>query len=224
MIGVLGDQHMRKQARTRESAVDGPRWRRRLHDPVAGVAAQLRPHMTDDLEAGPHILQHLGGIFAKFAEPAAAVGTGFMAGQVRMDFARKMRGQLAAEGLRRCGALCGRNGVRLFDGAGGLQVFELELKLLDLAEDFLALGAEEHPLQLLDQQHEALDLAGARGQSNRVSLTLGLGVVPLREDHRLQRRGIESIQIRQAEGGEHERSMPQKQTGSTQEKPHEHWI
>ena len=180
--------------------------------------------MTDNLEAGANVLQHLGDVFAQLAQTAAAVWTGLMAGHMRMDFARKMRGQRAAKGLRRYGALCGRNGMRLFEGAGGLQVFKLELKLLDLAEDLLALRAEEHPLQLLDQQHQALDLAAARGQSHRVSLMLDLGAVPLREDHRLQRRGIESIQIRQAEGGKHERSMPQIQTGLTQENQHEHWT
>jgi hypothetical protein len=66
-----------------------------------------------------------------------------MAGQVRVDFALKMLGQGAAEGLRRCGTLCGRNRLRFLDGTGGLQVFKLELKLLDLAEDLFALRFEE---------------------------------------------------------------------------------
>src|SRR5580692_2340053 len=37
--------------------------------------------------------------------------------------------------------------------------------LLRLRQDLLALRAEEHPLQLLDQQHETLDLVRARGHA-----------------------------------------------------------
>src|SRR5271168_2050507 len=160
MIGILRYQYMGEQTRSREAAVDGARRRRSLHDAIAGIAAQLRPHMADDLEAGPHVLQHLGHIFPQFAQPSTAVGARIMAGQVRVDFALKMLGQGAAEGLRRCRTLCGRNRLRLLDGTGGLQVFKLELKLLDLAEDLFALRSEEHALQLLDQQHQAFDLAG----------------------------------------------------------------
>lgn len=152
MIGILRDQHMSEQTRAREATVDGARRRRNLHDPVAGIAAQLRPYMADDLEAGPHVLQHLGHIFPQFAQPSAAVGARLMAGHVGMDFARKMLGQGAAEGLRRCRTLCGRNRPRLLDGAGRLQVFKLELKLFDLAEDLFAFRSEEHALELLNQQ------------------------------------------------------------------------
>ena len=68
------------------------------------------------------------------------------------------------KGLGWIWTFCRRDGLQLFDGTGNLQVFELELKLLDLAEHPLALRAEEHPLQLLDQQHEAFDLACPRGE------------------------------------------------------------
>jgi hypothetical protein len=64
MIGVLRDQHVSEQARTGEPAIDGTGRRRGLHDAVAHIAAQLRAHMADDLEARPYVLQHLGGIFA----------------------------------------------------------------------------------------------------------------------------------------------------------------
>src|SRR5665213_3036605 len=95
----------------------------RLHDPVAGIAAQLRAHMADDLEAGPHVLQHLGGVFAEFAQPAAAIGAGFVVGQVRVDFARKMLGQRTAKRLRGSGAFCRSYGLQLFDGVGNVQLF-----------------------------------------------------------------------------------------------------
>src|ERR1700722_307865 len=97
------------------------------------------------------------------------------------------------------GTLCRRNNLQLFDGAGNLQVFELELKLLDLAEDLLALRAEQHPLQLLDQQHEAFDLAGSRRESRGVPLML-------RDQQSLHRFEIKRIEVRKR-GGNHERSM-----------------
>jgi hypothetical protein len=150
MIGILRYQYMCEQTRSRKSAVDGARRCRGLHDAIAGIAAQLGPHMTKNLEAGPHVLQHLGHIFAQFAQPSTAVGARIVIRHVRVDLARKMLGQRAAEGLRGCMALCGGNRLRLLDGTGDLQVFKLELKLFDLAEDLFALRSEEHPLQLLD--------------------------------------------------------------------------
>ena len=42
-----------------------------------------------------------------------------------------------------------------------LQFFELQLQLLDLAADLLALGAEDHPPQLGDDQLQVLDLVVA---------------------------------------------------------------
>ena len=146
MVGILRDQHMREQTWTCESTIDGPRWRGRLHDAVAGIATQLRTHVADDLEAGPHVLQHLGHVFAQLAQSAPAVGTSLVAWYVRVDLTRKMLGQRAAEGLGWSRTFCRSGGLQLLDGAGNLQVFELELKLLDLADHLLALRAEEHPL------------------------------------------------------------------------------
>lgn len=127
--------------------------------------------MAYDLEAGPHVLQGLGHVCPQFAQPSAIVGACLMARQMRVDFARKMLGQGTAEWLRRCGTLCGRKRLRLLDGTGGLQIFQLELELLDLVEDLLALRSEEHPLQLLNQQRQAFDLA--REESFAVHLLCG---------------------------------------------------
>lgn len=44
---------MSEQAWSGEPAVDGPRWCRCLHDPIAGITTQLRAHMADNLEASP---------------------------------------------------------------------------------------------------------------------------------------------------------------------------
>jgi hypothetical protein len=170
--------------------------------------------MADNLEAGTNVLQHLCGICTQFPKLATTVGAGLMVGHVGVDFARKMFRQRLAEGLRGNGAFRWRDCLQLFGGAGGVQLFQLQLELLDLMEDLLTPGAEEHALQLLDQQNEALNLARARAERCHVLLTLrtidGLlleMLLLLGEQERLQRGMIHGIQIRQAEIGEHERSM-----------------
>ncbi len=100
-----------------------------------------------------------------------------------------------AERLRGHGPLCLGSVPDLFDGTGRLQLFQLQLQLFDLAQHLLALGSEQHALQLLDQQDQALDLARPRTQL----LMLDLRMSVLVKDHRLQRSRIESIQIGQAE-------------------------
>src|ERR1039458_3492274 len=71
-----------------------------------------------------------------------------------MDFAWKMRGKWTTERLRGNWPIEGRDRCDLFDSACCLQLFELQLQLFDLTEDLLALRAEEHALQLLDQQYK----------------------------------------------------------------------
>ena len=116
-----------------------------------------------------------------------------------MHLARKMLGQRAAKWLRGGGSIDRRDRRALFDRAGGMKLFELQLQLLDLAKDLLALGSEEHALQLLDQQHQALDLAGPRGQGSGVLLMLV-------DQQCLGGFKIEAVEIRKR-GGKHERSM-----------------
>ena len=97
-----------------------------------------------------------------------------------------------------------------------LQLFELKLQLRDLSDELLAPGSEEHPLQLIKQQLEMSDLACTRAEGGEVLLMLGLDLIPLclellvlSPDHRLQRRCIHDVQIRQDERLRHRRSMPQ---------------
>ncbi len=156
--------------------------------------------MPDHLEAGSNVLQHLGHVFAQRSQTLAAVGTSLVLRHVSVDLARKMLRQGAARRLSRCGPLCGGDRVCLFDDGGDFKVFDLQLKLFDLAENLLALPAEEHVLQLLDQQREPFDLGSTRAESGRIALMLRLEIILLGEDHRLQRCRIESIQIGQAEG------------------------
>ena len=196
---------MREQTRAGKATFDGTRRSRRLHDPVAAIAAQLRPHMADDLEAGPDAFQHLGHILTELAQLAAAVGAAVVIGHMGMDSARKMLREWAAERLRGCGTLCLGSVPDLFDGTSRLQRFQLQLQLLDLAQHLLALGSEKHPLQLLDQHHQALDLGCARAQLLMLDPRMSVQV----QDHRLQCSRIESIQIGQAECLGHVRSMSQ---------------
>jgi hypothetical protein len=199
MICILRDQHMGEQPRTCETTIDGARRRRCLHDPVAGIAAQLRTDMADDLEAGPHAFQHLGDIFAQLAQSAATVRAGLMVWHMGMDLAWQMLRQRSAKGLGGHGPSGRRDCGAFFDGVGGLQLFELQLQLFDLTEDLLALRSEEHALELLDQQHQAFDLGRSRAQSRRVALVL-------RDQQRLGGFQIKAVEVRKRRG-EHERSM-----------------
>jgi hypothetical protein len=81
-----------EESRACKTTIDGARWRRCLHDPIAGIAAQLRTNMADHLEAGPHVFQHLGDIFAQDAELATAVRAGLMVRHMSMDLAWQMLG------------------------------------------------------------------------------------------------------------------------------------
>jgi len=116
--------------------------------------------MADHLEAGPHILQHLGGILPEFTQTAAAIGASIMIRHMRVDLTRTVLGERAAEGLRNNRLFRG-GCVLLFDGVGGLEFFKLEFELFDLPEHLLAVRPEKHALQLVHQQFEPFDLAGA---------------------------------------------------------------
>ena len=75
MISVFRDQYVGQQPWPGQSALDRSRWRWRFDDHVALRAAQLWTYVTDHLEAGRGVLQHLGDIFAQFAQLAATLRT-----------------------------------------------------------------------------------------------------------------------------------------------------
>ncbi len=110
--------------------------------------------------------------------------------------ARQMRGQRLPSA--RCFIFCNRLSCRgrfsrsfgadRLRSSGGFELFQLKFELLDLAADLLRAAAELHPPELGDQQLKMLDLSLVREQ-------LGL----LNKEHSLQRRGIESVQIRHRE-------------------------
>ena len=71
VIAVLGDHHVRDQARRRPAACDRQRRHWRLHNGLAGAAAQLRAEMADHLEAGGDVFEHLALVLADPAEGRA---------------------------------------------------------------------------------------------------------------------------------------------------------
>ncbi|HXT81726.1 MAG TPA: hypothetical protein VN702_19340 [Acetobacteraceae bacterium] len=120
--------------------------------------------MPDDLEAPRHVVEDLGDILAETGHAAATIGASAGAaicGLMDDLLPREMVRQRLALGL---GALADRRravgGLGLGDlfGLAGLQLFELKLKLLDLAGDAFRGAAELHPPELGDLELELLDL------------------------------------------------------------------
>jgi hypothetical protein len=118
--------------------------------------------MANDLEAARHVIQNLGDILAELGHAGAAVGTGAGAVILRLMHdlvSRQMLGQrltlrLAISGDDRT---IFRLGLGDILGFAGLQLFELQLKLLDLAGNPFRCPAELHPAQLGDLELELLD-------------------------------------------------------------------
>lgn len=159
--------------------------------------------MANDLERSPYVLQHLGRVFAKCSELAAAIRAGVMARQMGVDLPRKMLRQWSAEGLRG-NRPAGPSACRtLFGCTRCLQVFKLELQLLYLPDHLLALGPEEQPLQLLHQKLQPLDLTCTRTQGRGIRLMLS-------DQQCLRGFQIELFEIRER-GCDHARSMPREQ-------------
>ena len=179
-----------------QPSLDGQRRHRRLHDGLAGAAAQLRPDVLDHLEAGGSVFEHLALILADAAEHgAAAAGTG-AGGFVGDGLARQMLGQLGPAGP--LAPSCQRARLRLvlrivhpgrisnararrFLGLLLLEVADQQLQLLDLAVELLRGAAEPRPaqrgqlhLQLLDVQRLGVDFGGVRSNLDVLARQFGL--------------------------------------------------
>jgi hypothetical protein len=74
----------------------------------------------------------------------------------------------------------------VFRCAFGLQLFELQLQLLDLLRDLLRLASELHALELGNEQLQMLELTIAREQ-----------LLMLSKDNRSQCINVKRVQIRQ---------------------------
>ena len=165
VVRELRDENMCKQPWSSIRTRDRPRWGRGFNDSLAAAAAELRTHMADDLEALRHILEDLGDIFTELAQRAAAAWAAACLGKMCLDFTRQMFGKRTARGstgdrLNGCCFGSQQKSCYFFFAPAYLKLFQLQVQLLDLSNDLLALGPEEHPLQLIEQQLEMSDLAG----------------------------------------------------------------
>src|ERR1700733_6179364 len=86
VIAELGNDDVGQKCWSGKTAFNRPRWRRRFDDAVAALAAELRPHMTNDLEAVGNILQLLRDVFAKLPQLATAIRTAIAPWNVRDNF------------------------------------------------------------------------------------------------------------------------------------------
>ncbi len=159
--------------------------------------------MPNHLIAGRNAFQNLRDIFAQLAQLAAAIGACLLRGQVGVHFAGKIRRQWTPSWLlpgRRVRVGCRRNAFSLT----GLEFFELQLQLFDLAGDLLTLRAENHPPQLGDDQLEMFYLVIAADHlfvmgSN--GLILSEHLLLLRNNQRFEKTSIECAQIAGDDGG-----------------------
>src|SRR6476660_1862872 len=103
--------------------------------------------MPDNPEACRDVLEHFGDILAQLAQMTTAVGTGVHLGFVGLYFARQMFGKcLSSWSLRHrfLGEIRCRRELRISAGFGRLQLFQLELELLDLPLQLLRLAPKLH--------------------------------------------------------------------------------
>src|SRR5450631_2323872 len=153
---------MGQKARSGKATLDRTGWRGCFHDAVTTAASELRPHVANDLEAIGDVLQLLGDIFAELAQMTAAIRTAVGVRKMRDNFTGERFGKWLAP--RACLRFlnwsvplnsCFHLGLR------ALQLFHMEFELFKLKNDLLALDAEHHVPQLLDDQLEMFDLLAA---------------------------------------------------------------
>src|SRR5579884_1747715 len=144
MIGVLADQHVRQESGSGHSALNGARWRWRLHDRIAAGAGQFGTHVPNHFEAHRLQLKHFTDVFTQGLERITAVGAVLVRRRDELRFARQMRWKFAARlalrvygwsmvfGAERFSALC----------FGGFEFLHPKLQLLDLPRALFAARAE----------------------------------------------------------------------------------
>src|SRR5271166_1899966 len=165
-------QNLREQAWARPAAFDRQAGHRRLHDRLASTTAQLRADMTDHLEAGGDVFQHLTLVLADAAEHRAAAAGAGAGCFVRDDLARKVWRQRLADGLFAFPPLAGLPGVGIAGGVARLgctgvrfEFADQQFELLDRVVELLGGAAEVRAaqyrqlhFQLLDVQRLGMDL------------------------------------------------------------------
>jgi hypothetical protein len=158
MVTEFGDQNMREQPRTRHAAIDWPAGRSRLHNAVATGTGLLESAVTNHSPMPRHVVELLGDVLAELAKRTAALRTARVVGLMNNVFARQMfRKWLASRRL--AGFWAGP--CRCVDRRRtivGLQIFETQFQLFDLAINLLRLAPELHALEFRDPQLQVLDL------------------------------------------------------------------
>lgn len=180
VIAVLRDQDVGEQPEAWPATLDRQGRHRRLHDRLARPAAQLRSDMTDDLEGGRHVLEHLALVLAQLAERGTAAARTSVGGRVHHHLARQVLGQRPA-GRRLPWATGGGKLPRIDNasrlgtcpalGLAFLEIADQQLELLDVTVELLREAAEpgaaqhgELRLQLLDVQRLGVELGVAGGE------------------------------------------------------------
>ena len=186
VVAVLGDHHVRDQARPRPAAFDRQRRHRRLHNGLAGAAAQLRAEMADHLEAGGDVFEHLALVLADPAEGRTAaaraaagrfVGDGLTWQVIRQWLADRLAAW-AWLGRGTGGGLGGGIiGAGILDGDIFFEFADQQFELLDIAIELLRGAAEprtpqrgELHLQLFDVQRLGMDLGCVGGNLDGLAL------------------------------------------------------
>ncbi len=103
MVGELLDEHVCKQARSGNTALDRTARRRRLHDMVAAGTSLLAPDVANHFEGRIDDFQLLGHILTQGLELAAALGAGLVGRLDDIVFTRQVRRQRLARHLARAG-------------------------------------------------------------------------------------------------------------------------
>ena len=152
MIGKLGDDDVRQEARTGAAARDRQAGRRCLGDGIAALAGGLGPDVAHHAEACRHIFQHFGDIFTQNAHRASARCAAIHARcRVHEHIARQMIGQRRALGFAPGLARFDLVPIDLaaHDALGmsllGLDILKREFELVGKLRQALGRLAELHP-------------------------------------------------------------------------------
>ena len=163
VVAILGDQHLREQRRRRHAAGNWTFRSRRLGDRPAGATGVLRTGDSQDAKLRRNPIQHLAHALADGMEPGPAASAR-QAVDIEPDvLARQMIGQRLAPGPR-----LGRRFFHAcldrrtaFANARDIAVEVLESERHLVWIEALRAASELRPLEFLDDELKALDLAVA---------------------------------------------------------------
>ena len=176
MLAELLEQDHRQQVRPGEAARRHMERRRRLGDRLAVPARELLAHRLDHLPLARDHLQRLGDVLAKLRQPGPSRSRGSSRRGDHDALARQMVGERLARwppALERADRL--RLGRRLLGrqfvlGRGCLQVFQLQLHLLEQPRLALRAAAIKLAPQLLDLE---LEMGDQRFVAGQIRLSIG---------------------------------------------------